>query len=107
MMAKFQEYRERKEKEYQESYDRRIALRYPTVCLQKSGFAWVCHRLGPRNVVQIVGTETSGRIRARKFVKRSLPLIQANICQFQLFSFKCFSAVHFEFFFIQCVTGGG
>ncbi len=27
-MAKFQEYRERKEKEYQESYDRRITLRY-------------------------------------------------------------------------------
>ena len=29
-MAKFQEYREKREKEYQESRDRRIALRYLT-----------------------------------------------------------------------------
>ncbi len=37
MMAKFQEYRERKEKEYQESYDRRIALRYLTFVFRKGG----------------------------------------------------------------------
>jgi hypothetical protein len=37
MMAKFQEYRERKEKEYQESYDRRIALRYPQFVFRKVG----------------------------------------------------------------------